>query len=690
MGERLTEKILLVGWDGADWNVIRPLMNQGKLPHLTRLLDEGISGNLRSLHPHHSPMVWTSIATGKRPYKTGVCGYAEVCPDGLDVRPITSYSRRSKAIWNISSQSGLRTHCVNWYASDPAETVKGIYVSRGFFSPQESAGTDRNSGPLFRGKQVHPVEISGLLSRYLIDSTELDPTIVLELLPAGARVDDHGHPRLQWCAQAMAETASVHAVACEIIQQHPFDFMAVLYTGLERFSHLLMPYHPPRQSHISEREFELYHQGLSVAYQLHDMMLGRLVELAGEDTTVLVVSDHGFKVGPARCDRSPDRSIEAAIASHDSQGILVMRGQHIVRDDTIEGANILDVTPTILALLGLPFAGDLDGRPLHEAIDVMVSTDTIPSWDQQNSGGSEGNEWEQAREPAIEIDERLHYLVELGYREAPSAEARQRIERTRNDNTYNLAGSFIDARKTDRAIPLLESLVRIEPYRADLSKSLFEAYHQAGRISDAKAIVQRFCDIGERGPLIHLGFAWVSLAERRPVEALEHLEEVAHSTTVLPGVQLLVGQAYLRLREWDLAEKAFTAELELNGNSEMAWGGLAIAAAGKQHYQAAAEHALQAVGLKPDYLAAHYHLGLSLCGLGRHTDAANAFKRCLEIDPTFTAAYRSLIGLYEGPLWNPEQALAYRQRKASSLNHRDVRRPPNALKGWKPFASSSS
>ncbi len=66
-----TRKVLLVGWDGADWKIIHPLLDAGKMPNLTALIENGVMGNLSSLRPELSPMLWTSIATGKRPYKHG-------------------------------------------------------------------------------------------------------------------------------------------------------------------------------------------------------------------------------------------------------------------------------------------------------------------------------------------------------------------------------------------------------------------------------------------------------------------------------------------------------------------------------------------------------------------------------------------------------------------------------------------
>ena len=75
-------KVLLVGWDAADWKVMTPLMEQGRMPNLAGLIERGVMGNLATLQPVLSPMLWTSIATGKRPFKHGILGFTEPTPDG--------------------------------------------------------------------------------------------------------------------------------------------------------------------------------------------------------------------------------------------------------------------------------------------------------------------------------------------------------------------------------------------------------------------------------------------------------------------------------------------------------------------------------------------------------------------------------------------------------------------------------
>src|SRR3712207_6546572 len=100
MGKRLAKRVLLVGWDAADWMMLRPLVAAGKMPALEKLLAAGVSGNLATIQPVLSPMLWNSIATGKRADKHGICSFVEPLPNLGGIRPVTSSSRKCKAIWN--------------------------------------------------------------------------------------------------------------------------------------------------------------------------------------------------------------------------------------------------------------------------------------------------------------------------------------------------------------------------------------------------------------------------------------------------------------------------------------------------------------------------------------------------------------------------------------------------------------
>ena len=127
------QRVLLVGWDSADWQIINPLLDAGKLPTLQSFLKEGAMGNIAALQPILSPILWTSIATGKRSFKHGIHGFTEPMTDGTGIQPVSSTSRQGKAIWNILSQMGLRTQVYGWFASHPAEPLPdGICVTDAF------------------------------------------------------------------------------------------------------------------------------------------------------------------------------------------------------------------------------------------------------------------------------------------------------------------------------------------------------------------------------------------------------------------------------------------------------------------------------------------------------------------------------------------------------------------------------
>src|SRR5512143_72577 len=108
-------RVVMIGRCAADWKVIGPLLDAGKMPNLENLINSGVMGNLATLYPDLSPMLWTSIATGKRPFKHGITGFTEPDPETGGIRPVTNLSRKTKAIWNILSQTGRKCNVVGWW-----------------------------------------------------------------------------------------------------------------------------------------------------------------------------------------------------------------------------------------------------------------------------------------------------------------------------------------------------------------------------------------------------------------------------------------------------------------------------------------------------------------------------------------------------------------------------------------------
>ena len=152
MTTRAADRLLIVGWDAADWQVIDPLIKQGRMPVLAGLITRGIRSDLSTLEPKLSPLLWTTIATGRTPDRHGIANFVEPKPDGSGLRVATSTSRKVKALWNIASQSGLRSQVTGWYASHPAEPILGSVTSNLLM---EGDPGDGGAWPLVPGA-VHP------------------------------------------------------------------------------------------------------------------------------------------------------------------------------------------------------------------------------------------------------------------------------------------------------------------------------------------------------------------------------------------------------------------------------------------------------------------------------------------------------------------------------------------------------
>jgi hypothetical protein len=113
-------------------------------------------------------------------------------------------------------------------------------------------------------------------------------------------------------------------------------------------------------------------------YTFSDSLLGAMMSLGDENTVVIVCSDHGF-IGH-RGYPGFEGGVATGSQMHRKEGVLFMSGPGIAAGRTIEGATVLDITPTILEILGLPVARDMDGRPLTEAFDTAFATQHPPTY----------------------------------------------------------------------------------------------------------------------------------------------------------------------------------------------------------------------------------------------------------------------------------------------------------------------
>src|SRR5258708_15613290 len=164
-------KVVVIGWQGANWKSIHPLVDAGLMPNLRSMIERGAMGNVRTSGPGDPAILWTSAATGKTADQHGILSALDCDPMSGSIQLTRGSKRRAKAVWNIAMQSGLVVHVAGWYAASPAEELNGSSITNEFViaaNPTEGPWPIRN-GTLFPPRlaeqlaelRVHPSEISG-------------------------------------------------------------------------------------------------------------------------------------------------------------------------------------------------------------------------------------------------------------------------------------------------------------------------------------------------------------------------------------------------------------------------------------------------------------------------------------------------------------------------------------------------
>jgi hypothetical protein len=233
----------------------------------------------------------------------------------------------------------------------------------------------------------------------------------------------------------------------------------------------------PRLGWVSEYDVAIYGEVIEAAYQHLDIMLGQLIELAGRETTVIVVSDHGFRSGADRPSGAPHGDLGDAWYLDRALGVIV--GPGIKRGALPDDASLLDITPTILSLFDLPHGEDMDGRAWRAVFSREKQVGFIPSWDEERRAACPWPD-DSHEQPDAETDANVAHLRELGYHEAHDVFAEFAIRRTLADERYNRGVAFLEEAAHSEALAMLEPLVSDWPQFPEYRLSLARAYRGVG------------------------------------------------------------------------------------------------------------------------------------------------------------------------------------------------------------------
>ena len=645
----------MIGWDAADWEHINPLIEEGLMPTLDALINRGVIGNLATLQPILSPMLWNSVATGKFADKHGIHGFIEPDLANGGARPYTSTARKTKALWNILTQSNLRSNIIGWWASHPAEPINGTVVTNAF----SGVKFDPENGWMIPAGTVHPAENGHLLARFKIFPSELTEAHILPFIPDAARIDQKKDRRLESFAKVLSDNASIHALATVLMETEPWDFTAVYYDGIDHFSHAFMPYHPPKLSWVSDEDFALYKEVVRGAYRFHDMMLARLLQLAGPEATVILCSDHGFESGSQRPHGTPREPAGPAVW-HRQYGIFVMAGPEIKKDERIYGASLIDIAPTILALMDLPIGEDMDGRPLIEAFETPPAVKTIPTW--ENVPGESGMHTGAQEMDRGQAQELMQQFAALGYIEDPNADKEKLQESADIEAKYNLARVYLWKNRPDQALPLLAEITRRRPWEDRFLLQLAAGYFQAGYLRQAERLLTSAYDVAQAmNPMVPLLWGRIKIARGEWEEGLKSLRVSQEMNPRFPGVYVHIGDIYVRLLRWADAKIAYEKAIDLDGDNALAHQGLSSVYRRWGQNQETADAALRAVSLLHRLPSAHFNLGVAMARSGENDRAITAFETALRFQPQIVNAHRYLATLHKSNRGNPDKAEFHRR-----------------------------
>ncbi len=650
MPKRLAKKLLIVGWDGADWQIAKPLMENGEMPVLADLVSRGIMGNLASMEPMISPMLWATMATGRSPKDHGICGFLEPAPEtDLGTRMTSSTSRNCKAFWNILTQVGINVNVVGWFASHPAEPINGICVSDKFCKHVGLIDEPWPSVPA----AVHPQKHLDVLNDLRVHPQEISLEQCEYFVPRAKEIDQEKDPLLRMLATELAHCATHQAVTTWIMETQPWEVLAVYLTTIDHLCHGFMPFAPPKIPNVNDDRYEYYKDVVNATYRFHDLLLSRLLKLAGEDTTVMLVSDHGYQTGHRRPKLTPNEPAGPVIW-HRPFGVVAMRGPGIKQDELVFGSSIADVTPTILAMLGLPIGQDMIGRPLQQAFSAPLEIETVSSW--EDIPGEAGMHPPDLIVDTFAEQAALDQLVELGYMEKLSEDKQERVNVAVNEYHYNLGRALLAMGDAHGAIEHLEPLHRKNPKRLMVALHLADCYQRAMRLDDCRNLLDYIAsgECYEQGlenknarvlPQLDFLYGLLELNSGNLETARERLLKAEEQLGQTRGLHTNLGNIYQRLEKWDDAERAYTKALETDPDDHSALAGMAVIHLRAGRHDLSISCALQSLSVLYYQPQVHYFLAVALANLGQRDRAREALEVTLRINPGFVQARELLTRL---------------------------------------------
>jgi Tfp pilus assembly protein PilF len=319
-----------------------------------------------------------------------------------------------------------------------------------------------------------------------------------------------------------------------------------------------MPYAPPRQEGTPEQDYEKYKDAVAAVYEVQDEIIGEMMSRCGPNTVIMIASDHGFKSGAARLSSMAEIGGGHAALWHKLDGVICLYGHGIRPGSRIENASVLDITPTILALSGLPQPGDMPGKVLEgvfePALLSKLNRTVVASLERDRPHEN------PALAPSRALDEaELKRLEALGY-----------ITPENPDALNNLGQRLQKQGKYEQAIVEFEKAIELRPNFSKALNNLGTCYGDLERYPEAEQSFMQALELNPRDIYAMNNLAVMYLKTQRLDRSIEWGNKAVAIEPKYINGHITLGSAYATRGELDLAEQHFRTALEMDPDNRTA------------------------------------------------------------------------------------------------------------------------
>lgn len=367
-------RVIVLGVNGMEWDVVRPLLLRGEMPNLARVIDNGVHGKLKTLSAPNCPKVYTAIATSTPPEENGITGFI------VGGQTANTNMLRTEPLWSILSKSGVTVGMANVPATFPVMPVNGYMISG-----MLTRGKECEDGVLCAPKLSEVAGGDPVYPKAMVQELEAnigDFRIDCSRMPAAADLrGKEAEVVKSWLAGVQKIRENQMKLFDYLLTHHPTDFTMMVQSCEDRVGHWLYPIQPfnvgydPKVATVDVQAFPNQ-------YRAFDKVLGMILKHMDENTYLFIVSDHGIKPLREFEEKDPHAHMDhekttPVIAKHDFEdgddvpGSIIAMGPGIKKGLRLMGFSVsaFDIAPTVLHIYGIEPPKQMRGRVITEIFE---------------------------------------------------------------------------------------------------------------------------------------------------------------------------------------------------------------------------------------------------------------------------------------------------------------------------------